>query len=437
MTGLQKTVAFCTLGCKVNQYDSQAMLEKFQAAGYEQVDFDQKADVYVVNTCVVTAVGEQKSRQMLHRARRRSPGAELVAAGCLAQKDADKLRGLGVRLVVGNQHRARVVELLEEALREDQQLVAVEDITRIPYEKLAISRQEGRCRANLKIQEGCDRFCAYCIIPYVRGSIRSRTPDDIREEAARLAGAGYREMILTGIHLSSYGRDLKGARLIDAVRATASAPGIERVRLGSLEPVAATEDFVKELAGIPQVCPQFHLSLQSGSDAVLRRMRRRYTAAEYLRAARLLQAAFPGCALTTDLLVGFPGETEEEFAQSLAFCREVGFARMHVFPFSRRAGTAADRMPGQLPRALKAERARAAIQLSDELSESFRRTLVGKKLPVLFETLEGEAARGHSPQMIEVTAPGGLPGETMDVLITGLQGEGLAGELIETKRRKG
>ena len=430
MNKAEKTVAFLTLGCKVNQYDSQAMLEKFLAAGYGQVDFDQKADVYVVNTCVVTAVGEQKSRQMLRRARRHNPEAELVAAGCLAQKDADKLKGLGVRLVVGNQHRARVVELLDEAVSSGQQVVAVEGITKIPYEQLAISRQEGRSRANIKIQEGCDRFCAYCIIPYVRGTIRSRTPDDMAAEAARLARAGYREMVLTGIHLSSYGRDLEGASLLDAVRAIAAVPGIERIRLGSLEPVAATEAFARALAGIPQVCPQFHLSLQSGSDGVLSRMRRRYTAAEYLRSARYLQAAFPGCALTTDLMVGFPGETEAEFEESLAFCREVGFARMHVFPFARRAGTAADRMPGQLPQAVKAQRAKAAIALSDELSENYRQALVGISLPVLFETLEGGIARGHSPQMIEVSAPGGKPGEIMPVLITGLDGQGLKGHVI-------
>ncbi|MDD4080578.1 MAG: tRNA (N(6)-L-threonylcarbamoyladenosine(37)-C(2))-methylthiotransferase MtaB [Eubacteriales bacterium] len=425
-----KTVAFCTLGCKVNQYDSQAMLEKFLEAGFEQVDFDQAADVYVVNTCVVTAVGEQKSRQMLRRALRQNPQAQLVAAGCLAQKDADKLKGLGVRLVVGNQHRGRVVALLEEAVAQGQQTVAVEDVSKIPYEPLKISRQEGRSRANVKIQEGCDRFCAYCIIPYVRGTIRSREPGDIGLEARSLADAGYREMVLTGIHLSSYGRDLEGVTLLDAVWQVARVPGIDRIRLGSLEPVIAAAEFVKALAEIPQVCPQFHLSLQSGSDSVLKRMRRRYCAAEYLAAARRLQEAFPGCALTTDLMVGFPGETEEEFAQSLAFCREVGFARMHVFPYSTRAGTAADRMPGQLSREKKASRAREAIALSEALSESYRKALIGTRQPVLFETAREGEAIGHSPQFIEVIARGGQLGEIARVQITGLQGEGLVGTII-------
>ena len=430
VNAVPKTVAFCTLGCKVNQYDSQAMLEKFLEAGFSQVDFDQAADVYVVNTCVVTAAGEPKSRQMLRRALRQNPEAQLVAAGCLAQKDADKLKGLGVRLVVGNQHRGSVVALLEDAVAKGQQTVAVESISRIPYEPLGISRQEGRSRANVKIQEGCDRFCAYCIIPYVRGTIRSRAPEDIALEVRRLAQAGYREMVLTGIHLSSYGRDLQNVTLLDAVREISRMPGIDRIRLGSLEPVAATPEFVKALAEIPQVCPQFHLSLQSGSDEVLRRMRRRYTSAEYLAAAERLKEAFPGCALTTDLMVGFPGETEEAFGQSLSFCREVGFARMHVFPYSKRAGTEADRMPGQLSRETKARRAKDAIALSEALSESYRKALVGTRQVVLFETAHEGCGRGHSPQLIEVEAKGGQPGEIRQVEITGLLGGGLQGTVI-------
>ncbi|NLE20508.1 MAG: MiaB/RimO family radical SAM methylthiotransferase, partial [Clostridiales bacterium] len=291
---MAKTVSFHTLGCKVNQYDAQAMLEKFQEAGYRRVASGEPADVSVVVTCVVTAAGEQKSRQALHRALRQSPGTLLVAAGCLAQKDAEKLAGLGARLILGNRHRERVVELLERAVAEDRLVVAVEDVRSAPFEELRISSQEGRTRAVMKIQEGCDRFCAYCIIPSVRGGIRSRSPENIRAEALRLLGAGYREIVLTGIHLSSYGRDLHEATLLDAVRA-AAAPGLPRLRLGSLEPVVATRDFARALAGIPAVCPQFHLSLQSGSDTVLRRMRRRYTAEEYRASAQALREAFPGC----------------------------------------------------------------------------------------------------------------------------------------------
>ncbi|HSK68652.1 MAG TPA: tRNA (N(6)-L-threonylcarbamoyladenosine(37)-C(2))-methylthiotransferase MtaB, partial [Candidatus Limnocylindria bacterium] len=416
-----------TLGCKVNQYDAQAMLERFLEAGYEARAFGEPADVSVVVTCVVTETGEQKSRQALHRARRASPGGELVAAGCLAQKDAEKLEGLGARVVIGSRHRERVVELLERAVREDACLVAVEDVREAPYEELGITRHDGHTRAVMKVQEGCDRFCAYCIIPHVRGGIRSRAPEMVAREAARLAQAGYQEIVLTGIHLSSYGRDLADATLLDAVRAAASS-GVPRLRLGSLEPVAATEEFVSALADIPSVCPQFHLSLQSGSDTVLKRMRRRYTANEFLASARRLRAAFPGCALTTDLLVGFPGETEAEFGESLAFCREVGFSRIHVFPFSRRKGTPADLMPGQLSRAEKAARARHAALVAKELSLRYREALLGTVQEVLFEDAAPDGlSRGCTPQYLEVWAPGGTPGQLARVRLDAVRGDGFLG----------
>ena len=428
-----KTVALYTLGCKVNQYDAQAMLERFVAAGYQPRPFGEAVDVNVVVTCVVTAVGEQKSRQMLHRVRREQPDSQLVAAGCLAQKDADKLKDLGARVILGSQHRDQVVDLLHRAMAENTQISAVEDVRSVPYEELHISQQEGRTRAVMKIQEGCDRFCAYCIIPHVRGGIRSRTPEAIRQEAGRLVAAGYQEIVLTGIHLTSYGKDLDGPLLIDGIKAAADS-GVKRLRLGSLEPVVATQDFVNELAGIPAICPQFHLSLQSGSDTVLKRMRRRYTAEEYLASARRLQAAFPGCALTTDVLVGFPGETEAEFEETFAFCREVGFAKMHIFPFSKRTGTLAARMPDQLPRAVKAERARRMAALDGELSTRYREGMVGSVQPVLFETLteDGQGAEGQTPQAISVEVAGALPGSIARVRLTGLRRHGMTGVLEET-----
>ena len=432
---MAKTVAFYTLGCKVNQYDSQAMLERFTQAGYQIKVFGEPADVNVVVTCVVTAVGEQKSRQMLHRASRMNPGAELVAAGCLAQKDAQKLKNFGARLILGNQHREEVVKLLEEAVREGTQIVAVEDVRRIPYEDTHISRQEGHTRAILKIQEGCDSFCAYCIIPHVRGGIRSRSPEMVKAEAERLVAAGYQEIVLTGIHLSSYGRDLDGAELIDAIKCTALS-GVARIRLGSLEPAIATERFIRELAVIPQVCPHFHLSMQSGSDSVLKRMRRRYTAEEYLSAARRLQASFPGCALTTDVLVGFPGETEAEFTETLAFCRKVGFAKMHVFPFSRRAGTAADRMPGQLSRAEKANRAKIMAELDHELSFAYRSGMIGSVQEILFEKEDGAGrTEGFSPQYLQVVAPGAKAGLMISVRLDALTQDGFLGTIVERKEK--
>ena len=427
-----KTVAFYTLGCKVNQYDAQAMMEIFERAGYQIRPFGEQADVNVVVTCVVTAAGEQKSRQMLHRVRREQPDSHLVAAGCLAQKDAEKLKDLGVRLILGNQHREQVVQLLEQAIRENSRITAVEDVLRVPYEELSITRQEGRTRAVMKIQEGCDRYCAYCIIPYVRGGIRSRTPEAIAREAKRLVHAGYREIVLTGIHLTSYGRDLGGLTLLDAVRA-AAVDGLNRLRLGSLEPVIASAAFVESLAHIPAVCPQFHLSLQSGSDSVLRRMRRRYTAEEYLAAARRLQDAFPGCALTTDVLVGFPGETQEEFEQTLAFCEQVGFAKMHIFPFSRRAGTKADRMPGQLSRALKTERARQMAALEARMSKGFMASFLGSCQDVLFETLTKDGlALGHTPNAINVYCPGGSPGKIQKVRLLAPLDDGLRATLLSS-----
>ncbi len=427
-----KTVAFYTLGCKVNQYDAQAMMEIFERAGYQIRPFGEQADVNVVVTCVVTAAGEQKSRQMLHRVRREQPDSHLVAAGCLAQKDAEKLKDLGVRLILGNQHREQVVQLLEQAIRENSRITAVEDVLRVPYEELSITRQEGRTRAVMKIQEGCDRYCAYCIIPYVRGGIRSRAPEAIVREAKRLVCAGYREIVLTGIHLTSYGRDLGGLTLLDAVRA-AAVDGLGRLRLGSLEPVIASAAFVESLAHIPAVCPQFHLSLQSGSDSVLRRMRRRYTAEEYLAAARRLQDAFPGCALTTDVLVGFPGETQEEFKQTLAFCKQVGFAKMHIFPFSRRAGTEADRMPGQLSRALKTERARQMAALEARMSKGFMASFLGSSQDVLFETLTKDGlALGHTPNAISVYCPGGSPGKIQKVRLLAPLDDGLRATLLSS-----
>ena len=427
-----KTVAFYTLGCKVNLYDAQAMMEIFERAGYQTRPFGEQADVNVVVTCVVTAAGEQKSRQMLHRVRREQPHSHLVAAGCLAQKDAEKLKDLGVRLILGNQHREQVVQLLEQAIRENSRITAVEDVLRVPYEELSITRQEGRTRAVMKIQEGCDRYCAYCIIPYVRGGIRSRTPEAIAREAKRLVHAGYREIVLTGIHLTSYGRDLGGLTLLDAVRA-AAVDGLNRLRLGSLEPVIASAAFVESLAHIPVVCPQFHLSLQSGSDSVLRRMRRRYTAEEYLAAARRLQDAFPGCALTTDVLVGFPGETQEEFEQTLAFCEQVGFAKMHIFPFSRRAGTKADRMPGQLSRALKTERARQMAALEARMSKGFMASFLGSCQDVLFETLTKDGlALGHTPNAISVYCPGGSPGKIQKVRLLAPLDDGLRATLLSS-----
>ena len=423
-----RTVAFHTLGCKVNQYDSQAMLELFERAGYQAVDFSQAADVYVVNTCTVTGTGDKKSLNAVRRALRTNPHSEVVIAGCLAQRDGEKLLETGARLVIGNARRGEVVRLLEEAIANSQRVAAVTDILRAPYEPLHISSHEGHTRAVLKIQEGCDRYCTYCIIPYVRGGIRSRAPEDIHREACRLAQAGFQELVLTGIHLTSYGRDLEGKTLLDAVRAC-DVEGVRRIRLGSLEPVIVTEAFVEALKKETKVCPQFHLALQSGSDTVLKRMRRRYTTEEFRQACALLRAAFPGCAVTTDVITGFPGETEAEFAETVNFCREIGFARMHVFPYSARQGTPAAQMPGQVPKAVREERARMLIDEGAEMARQYRESQIGKIVEVLAEEVDEDGiAHGYTAQYIACALPNGKPGEIYPVRVTGTDAEGLIGE---------
>ena len=379
-----RTVAFHTLGCKVNQYDSEAMLELFEQAGYTAVDFSEKADVYVVNTCTVTGTGDKKSLQAVRRAQRLNPAAEVVIAGCLAQRDGEKLLDTGARLVLGNAKRGQVVQLLEEAVEKGQRVAAVTDILRVPYEPLFISRHEGHTRAVLKIQEGCDRYCTYCIIPYVRGGIRSRKPADIAAEAARLAQAGFTELVLTGIHLTSYGRDLGDATLLDAIRAC-DQPGVQRIRLGSLEPRIITEEFAGRLAAIPQLCPHFHLSLQSGCNETLKRMNRHYTAEEYYEKVQILRNYFEHPAITTDVIVGFPGETAEEFAVTKTFLEKVHFFEMHIFKYSRRKGTVADKLPGQLTDAQKTERSGQLLALEKEQSREFRAHYLGQEVEVLIE----------------------------------------------------
>lgn len=427
-----KTVAFHTLGCKVNQYDSQAMLELFEQAGYQPGDFDQPCDVYVVNTCTVTGTGDKKSMQAVRRARRLNPAADIIVCGCMAQRDGEKLLAdTDARLILGTARRAEIVTLLEQAQREHTRLCAVTDVRRAAFEPLLITHQEGRTRATLKIQEGCDRFCTYCIIPYVRGGIRSRSVQDVRDEAARLAQAGYREIVLTGIHLTSYGRDLKnGDTLLSVIRAVHDIAGVERIRLGSLEPVIATADFARALGEMPKLCPQFHLALQSGCDSVLRRMRRRYDTAAFRESAQALRAVFPDCALTTDVMSGFPGETDAEHRQSLDFCREMRFARMHVFPYSEREGTAAATMPDPVPRHIREERARELIALGADMAEDYRRAQLGTVRRVLFEQCAEGVSVGYTPEYMRCEAPGAVCGQTLPVRMTGLLPEGFSGEIV-------
>ena len=422
-----KTIGVHTLGCKVNQYDTEAMLELFEAAGYAHVPFEGEADVYLVNTCTVTGTGDQKSLKLIRRLHREHPESDVIVCGCLAQRDAEKVLLPGVRLVIGTRQRGQVVSLYEQAVLEDRVICAVGGLKDAPFEHLCVNRHEGKTRAVMKIQEGCDRWCAYCVIPAVRGPVRSMPLAQVREEAERLAKAGYRELIVTGIHLASYGRE-RGERLIDAIRAVHDAPGVDRVRLGSLEPVVVTEDFCRALAAMSRLCPQFHLSLQSGSDTVLARMKRRYTAEEYLRAVELLREYLPGCALTTDVLCGFPGETDEEAAETLRFVEKAAFARIHVFPYSRRSGTLADRMPNQVPQAVKNRRAQELIALGNKLEASYAKELIGQDAEVLFEQPAGDGlCEGYTKTYVRVRAQA-QPGELKTVRIVRADGALLFGE---------
>jgi len=428
------TVRFYTLGCKVNQYDSEAMLEQFLKNGYTAAASGTPADVTVVNTCMVTGTGEQKSMQAVRRFKRGNPDGELIITGCLAQNKGETLRETGARLILGVQYRGEVVRLFEQAVAESKQTVAVESLAHAAFEPLSISGHQGHTRALMKIQEGCDNRCTFCIVPSVRGGIRSRTLASIREEALALADAGFQEVVLTGVHLTSYGRDQAAKPpLADAVAAAAEAPGIRRIRLGSLEPVIVTDAFVGAVQGVTKLCPQFHLALQSGSDPVLRRMKRRYNTAQFLRAAQRLRTAFPDAALTTDVIAGFPGETEAEFEQTVTFCQTVGFMKMHVFPYSPREGTPAALMPDQLPKHVKDERVKRLMEVGAQLSKAYRQSMLGTVQPVLIEERRRNGMlSGYTPQYIPVVLKTGAVGEIRPVLLRELTKEGMRAQAVET-----
>lgn len=385
--GHKKTVGFFTLGCKVNQYDTQTMRQEFEANGYDHVDFDSYADVYVINTCTVTALADRKSRQMIRKAIKHNPKSLVVATGCYAQREPDKVSEIeGVDLIIGTDRRHRVVELVEEHHAKNQPINIVDDIGRVKeFEEMSLSTYKERTRAVLKIQEGCNQFCSYCIIPYVRGRIRSRAPEHIIEEIKGLVKTGIKEFVLTGIHVSCYGEDLDKTSLIELIQHINMINGVERIRLGSLEPKIMTQTFINQLAKCNKVCRQFHLSLQSGCDSVLKRMNRHYTAQDYYDGVKLIRQAMPEAAITTDIIVGFPGETQQEFETTLAFVEKVQFAKVHVFPYSVREGTKAAKMPNQLSGDVKTERAHQLAKVAGVFEKQFVQQFIGKNIDVLFE----------------------------------------------------
>ncbi len=426
-------VKFITLGCKVNQYESEAMLEGMLAGGFREAGPEEAADVVVVNSCTVTATSDQKARQALRRAKKQNPGAVAVLAGCWPQAFPQEAEGfLEADVVLGTGNRRQLLPRVLEYLSAKQRIVDI-----IPHEKgekferLSVSKMRGRTRAFLKIEDGCDRFCSYCIIPYARGRVRSKPLEDIREEAAALAGHGYQEIVLTGINLPAYGLDL-GLHLCDAVEAVCGVEGIRRVRLGSLEPEQLTGPVIKRFAAQEKLCPQFHLSLQSGCGATLRRMNRHYSPEEYRGIVEDLRAAFPGCAITTDVMVGFAGETEEEFRESLAFVEGIAFARVHVFAYSRRPGTEAYDAPGQVPEPVKEARSREMIAATAKARQAFYQRQLGSVQPVLFEQQAAPGVyEGYTPNYTPVRAASGAPlqGRVLPVRLTSAGQEGCLGEL--------
>ena len=422
-------VALTTLGCKVNHYETEAMRELFVQDGWEIVDFSALADVYVINTCTVTQTSDTKSRQMIARAHRMNPGALVVAVGCYAQTAPEAVSSLeGVGLVIGTSGRKEIVLRVNDALASKADESYISPLYEMrEFEPLSAVR-DSRTRATLKIQDGCVNFCSYCIIPYARGPLRSRPLHEISTEVELLAEEGYREIVLTGIHLASYGRDLTNEKttLLDAIARASEPAGIRRIRLGSLEPLFVTEDVAKALAENPKICRQFHLSLQSGSNSVLQRMNRKYSAEEYLTALALLRRYMADCAITTDVIAGFPGETGEEHAETLAFCRHAAFARMHVFPFSLRKGTRAEQLPGQLTKAVKEARAKELIRLGKTLTQAYLAAQIGSTVEVLAES-DGTGYSGNYIRAKTSAPEGGI----VRIRIEGLEGETAFGTQLD------
>lgn len=424
-----RKAAFHNLGCKVNSYETEAMQQLLEDAGYEIVPFREGADVYIINTCSVTNVADRKSRQMLHRAKKMNPSAAVVAVGCYVQAAGAELKkDEAVDLIVGNNQKKDLVQILDDYFADHENSGEILDIGHSQeYEELHIRRIADHTRAFIKVQDGCNQFCSYCIIPYTRGRVRSRRPEDIEHEVRGIAEAGYKEIVLTGIHLSSYGVDFKDEQkenLLTLIKRLDQIPGIERLRLGSLEPRIVTREFAKELARLRTICPHFHLSLQSGCDATLKRMNRRYNAAEYQACCEFLREEFDNPAITTDVIVGFPGETEEEFAETERFLKAIHFYEMHIFKYSRRAGTRAADMPDQVPEGTKSVRSDILLALEKQQSLEYRGRFLGTEEEILLEEpIEIDGTKymmGHTRQYVKGAVPyeEGLKNKTVKGIFT-------------------
>ena len=428
-------IAFYTLGCKVNQYETQALEQLVTQRGHSLVPFEETADAYVINTCTVTAVSDKKSRQVIRRARKAAPDAVIAVCGCYPQTHPDDVEKLGVDLISGTGDRTGFVDLLEREWRDRQPITALDDaFQRRSFESLPAGGLEGRTRAMLKMEDGCVNFCSYCIIPYARGRVRSLPLADCVRQARELEAAGYREIVLTGIEISSWGQDLEGKpELMEAIEAICQGLSPDtRVRLGSLEPRTITPDFCRRAAALPNLCPHFHLSMQSGCDTVLARMNRKYDSNRYYESVKFLHEVYDRPAITTDLIVGFPGETEEEFQQTLDFIQKCAFSAMHIFPYSKRPGTPAAKLPGQVLNAVKEDRAHRAAQIARTMQDTYLYSWVGETVPVLFEEEREGLWRGHTTRYCEVEVQSVQPlhNQLRQVQITGHAGGALQGVLV-------
>ena len=426
--------AFYTLGCKTNQYETQAMERLLTEAGHTIGHWEENCHGYVINTCSVTAVADKKNRAVIRRCRKNHPDAVIAVCGCYSQHAAEAVQVLDVDVIGGSADRRAFVEMLLSAAQSRNRAQAVDEaLRRRQFEILPAGGLSERTRAMLKVQDGCVNFCSYCIIPYTRGPVRSAPLELAIAQAEELAERGYKEIVITGIEIASWGFDLPGKpAMTQLLQAICDAVPQVRIRLGSLEPRVITEDFCKTMAAYPNLCPQFHLSMQSGCDTVLERMKRKYDTARYYESVALLKQYFPGCAVTTDMIVAFPGETEEEFAQSLVFIRRCGFADMHIFPYSRRPGTPADKMPGQHDNATKEARSREAIAVAEEMRLAYCNSLLGSAQEVLFEEADGAYFTGHAPNYVKVYVQAeNLHNQVKHVRITGLYADGLIGKIEE------
>jgi MiaB-like tRNA modifying enzyme len=421
-----------TLGCKVNQYETQAIETLLQSHGHVPVQKGERADAVIINTCAVTAESGRKSRQVIRRLREENPGCLTAVCGCYSQLSPEDVADLGGNVIFGTNDKHKFVETIEKAVDSDDNFLKIDKpFERREFEKLPAGAVSGRTRALLKIQDGCVNFCSYCIIPYTRGRLRSLPIEEAVEETIKIREDGYKELVITGIEIASYGVDLEGKpALQDVICACAENAGDMRLRLGSLEPRVITEDFCQKLSAHGNICRHFHLALQSGCDETLKAMNRKYDTARFYESCRLLREYFPGCGITCDMITGFPGETEENFESTLEFIRKCAFSNMHIFPYSRRPGTPADKMPDQCSNKVKAERSARAIKVAEEMHQSFLAQSVGKTLPVLFETYENGVWTGHSDTYVLVRSAGeNLRNKVIDVKITGIEKDCLIGEL--------